>query len=69
MIYREPSWGELTAGFANAQGGWGEIKTAGGSGEVQIGYKLSDNQVRDDWIEYWIRNAHPLIVSKEYRSG
>lgn len=64
--YREPSWGRLTADFAESIGGWGQIQTHSGDGQAQIGRRLTSPEIRVAWREYWSGNANPVLVHKHH---
>lgn len=65
VVYEDPTWGELTAAFAASAGGWGSLETNTGDGSVQIGRRLRDRALAEQWRIFWRANAHPVIVSKD----
>lgn len=62
--YGSPSWGALTYDFVQEHGGWDAIETTSGEGEPQVGRRLADSRLRDDWIEYYRANADPELWKK-----
>ncbi len=62
--YADPSWGQLTARFADTQGGWDAIAITSGNGTSQIAGDLADDAQREEWIEFWRENARPILVKK-----
>lgn len=62
--YTGPTWGELTADFADSLGGWDNIETHSGQGVAQVGQRLSSEEVSDRWREYYDDHAVPHITRK-----
>lgn len=65
--YVDPTWSQLTAAFAAAQGGWDAIALTSGEGQVQIAGDLADEAQRDAWRRYWAQHARPVLVRKPGR--
>jgi hypothetical protein len=63
--YGDPTWGQLTQGFASQMGGWNRISTHVGNGSSQIEQRLVDEAVREAWVDYHRANAHMLLTLKK----
>lgn len=57
VIYRDPTWGQLTSRFAESEGGWGRIDVGSGKGAVKIGSGLTDSGVKARWIAFHNKHA------------
>lgn len=64
VVYRNPRWAELTEGFASEVGGWDAIELSEGKRTIQKGKRLKNAAVKDQWIDYWTKNAHPEVLPK-----
>ena len=57
VIYLDPSWHELTEGFAAGEGGWDRIAISHGSGGIQIGGAVDSPDQLARWRDYHARSA------------
>ena len=64
VIYRSPTWPTLTDGFASREGGWRAIELTEEDNTIYHGKRLDSPLVKNRWIGYWIKYAHPLVVAK-----
>lgn len=60
--YVSPSWAELTKNFVDFQGGWASVPLK--TGTEQIAGDLLDQTQRQNWREYWLTHARPVLTSK-----
>jgi hypothetical protein len=65
LVYENPSWADLTSAFAATEGGWNQVVTDAGRGEVQIGRLLQDNGQTERWRQFWKSKAKTVLVSKD----
>lgn len=65
VIYRDPTWNEIVEGFVATLGGWGNVDTNSGFGEIAVGGRVTDPAVLTSWIAYWDANANPVLVMKD----
>lgn len=63
VIYDNPSWGQLTYQFAQAEGGWDRILVHSGDGAVQIGSHLLDDGVHTRWLAFYDAHAKPQLAT------
>ncbi|MEV8274325.1 DCL family protein [Microbacterium sp. NPDC077184] len=63
VIYDEPSWGQLTYRFAEAEGGWDRILVHSGHGGILIGSHLMDTGVHTRWLEFYDRYANRRLAT------
>lgn len=61
----DPTWNELTTGFASAHGGWEAIETHSGNGVIFVGRDIEDTALRDAWLSYYAAHARPVYVKNE----
>src|SRR5690554_3442023 len=63
--YENPSWGKLTADFAESLEGWVAIDTHSGDGAgPQIGRRLISDSVAGRWRDYYDAHANPVLHRK-----
>lgn len=60
-----PAWRELTAEFAEHNGGWDAIETHSGNGTIFVGRDLEDIELREKWLTFYEEKAHPVYVKNE----
>jgi hypothetical protein len=60
-----PTWSELTEGFAHAHGGWSAIETHSGNGQIFVGRDVDDVILRKQWLAYYDDKARPVYVKNE----
>ena len=65
--YANPTWANLSEGFATTQGGWDQIPLTAGEGQTQISGNLADPAQLQAWKDYWHQHARPIIVMKTSR--
>ena len=65
FIYRDPTWGEIVEGFVESLGGWSEVDTNSGFGEIAVGGRVTDPAVHARWLDYWNVIARPILVMKD----
>lgn len=64
VVYEAPTWSQLTMAFAVNVGGWDNLETDSGDGDVKIGRTLADRAMAQRWRTYWRTHAVPVVVSK-----
>jgi hypothetical protein len=61
----KPTWSELTSGFVKEHGGWSAIETHSGNGYIFVGRDVEDEELRNQWLDYYEEHANPVYVKNE----
>lgn len=64
VIYRSPSWKEMTDEFANREGGWNTIKLAEPTEGPEYGRRMEDVAIEEKWIVFYKERSRPLLVAR-----
>ncbi|MGX1703411.1 DCL family protein [Microbacterium sp. NPDC055357] len=64
VIYVDPAWEQITYRFAQAEGGWEQLRVNSGDGAAQIGGRLADPDVLRRWLEFFDAHANMELASR-----